>query len=237
MKCGVVVFPGSNCDHDAFHALKHVLGQETVFLWHEDEDLQGCELVVLPGGFSYGDYLRAGAFAALSPVMGAVRRHAEAGGLVLGVCNGFQVLLEAGLLPGAMRRNRSLRFECRDVFLKVERDDLPFTHDLRRGQVLRLPIAHAEGNYEDSAGALDRLEAAGQVVFRYVSPEGELADRWNVNGSARAIAGICNREGNVLGMMPHPERCVEELMGNTDGLALFTGAVEAGTAALSGGRA
>jgi phosphoribosylformylglycinamidine synthase subunit PurQ / glutaminase len=241
MKCGVVVFPGSNCDHDAFHALKHVLSQETVFLWHEDEDLQGCELVVLPGGFSYGDYLRAGAFAALSPVMAAVRKHAAAGGLVLGVCNGFQVLLEAGLLPGAMRRNRSLRFECRDVYLRTERTDLPFTQQLRQGQVLRLPIAHAEGNYEDSPEALDALEAAGQVVFRYVSPEGRPDESWNVNGSARAIAGICNREGNVLGMMPHPERCTEELMGNTDGLALLagaiTGAIVAGSRVLAGGRA
>jgi len=226
MRCGVVVFPGSNCDHDVYHVLKHVLGQEVTFLWHEDDSLKGCELVVLPGGFAYGDYLRAGALAALSPVVGAVRRHAEAGGLVLGICNGFQVLLEAGLLPGAMRKNRELRFQCRDVYLKVERDDLPFTRRLRAGQVLRMPIAHGEGNYEDSPAALDRLEAARQVVFRYVSPEGALDDAWNWNGAARAIAGIANAGGNVLGMMPHPERASEAVLGNTDGLALFAGAVE-----------
>jgi phosphoribosylformylglycinamidine synthase I len=230
MRCGVVVFPGSNCDHDAYHALKHVLGQETLFLWHQDETLKGCDLVVLPGGFAYGDYLRAGALAALTPVMAAVRRHAEAGGIVLGVCNGFQVLLEAGLLPGAMRRNASLRFQCRDVHLRVERNDLPFTRGYRPGQVLRMPIAHAEGNYEDSREKLDALEAAGQVVFRYAAPDGAPAppdSPWNPNGSARGIAGIVNARGNVLGMMPHPERCAEEILGSTDGLALLQGAVEA----------
>jgi phosphoribosylformylglycinamidine synthase subunit PurQ / glutaminase len=242
MRCGVVVFPGSNCDHDVYHVLKHVLGQEVTFLWHEDDSLKGCELVVLPGGFAYGDYLRAGALAALSPVVGAVRRHAEAGGLVLGICNGFQVLLEAGLLPGAMRKNRELRFQCRDVYLKVERGDLPFTRRLRAGQVLRMPIAHGEGNYEDSPAALDRLEAARQVVFRYVSPEGALDDAWNWNGAARAIAGIANAGGNVLGMMPHPERASEAILGSTDGLALFAGAVEstartfAGVGAVAGRR-
>ena len=238
MKAGVVVFPGSNCDHDAYHALKHVVKQDTAFLWHQDEDLQGCDLVVIPGGFSYGDYLRAGAVAALSPVMTAVKRHAEAGGLVLGICNGFQILLEAGLLPGAMRRNQNLRFLCRDVFLKVERNDLPFTRHFEVGQVLRMPIAHAEGNYEDSREKLDRLEAARQVVFRYVAPDGspalsgELDEKWNPNGSARAIAGICNERGNVLGMMPHPERCSEEILGNTDGLGLFESLVESGVEAL-----
>jgi phosphoribosylformylglycinamidine synthase len=226
VKCGVVVFPGSNCDHDVYHVLKHKLGQETEFLWHQDETVQGCDLVVLPGGFSYGDYLRAGALAALSPVMAAVKRHAEAGGLVLGICNGFQVLLEAGLLPGAMRRNANLRFQCKDVYLKVERNDLPFTRNLRVGQVLRLPIAHGEGNYEDTAEALDRLETAGQVVFRYCTPEGEVTAEANPNGAARNIAGICNARGNVLALMPHPERCSDSLLGNTDGLALFAGAVE-----------
>lgn len=250
MKSGVVVFPGSNCDHDVYHVLKHVLGQETTFLWHQDETVKGCELVVLPGGFAYGDYLRAGALAALSPVMAAVKRHAAAGGLVLGICNGFQVLLEAGLLPGAMRRNASLRFCCRDVWLRVERDDLPFTRQLHAGQVLRMPIAHAEGNYEDSPAALDALEAARQVVFRYVAPDGSVplapgrdpapSDRlpgrdpardrspaeWNPNGSARSIAGICNAAGNVLGMMPHPERCAEEILGNSDGLGLLAGAAQ-----------
>lgn len=225
MRCGVVMFPGSNCDHDVYHVLKHVLGQDVVFLWHQSTSLQGCDLVVLPGGFSYGDYLRGGALAAHSSMMAAVRTHAEAGGLVLGICNGFQILLETGLLRGAMRRNRTLRFECRDVYLRVERTDTPFTHLYRQGQVLCMPIAHAEGNYEDSPEALDALEADHRVVFRYVSPEGELEDSWNVNGSARAIAGVTNETGNVLGLMPHPERCAEAILGNTDGLALFEAAV------------
>jgi phosphoribosylformylglycinamidine synthase len=229
MKCGVVVFPGSNCDHDVYHVLKHVLDQEATFLWHQDDTLKGCDLVVLPGGFSYGDYLRAGALAALSPVMAAVKRHAEAGGLVLGICNGFQVLLETGLLPGAMRRNANLRFQCRDVHLKVERDDLPFTRKLKKGQILRMPIAHAEGNYEDTAEKLDALEAAGQVVFRYCEPDGSVTAQANPNGAARNIAGICNAGGNVLGLMPHPERCSEPILGNTDGLALFASAVEVGS--------
>jgi phosphoribosylformylglycinamidine synthase I len=228
MKVGVVVFPGSNCDHDAYRAFKHVLGQEVVYLWHQDDTIRDCDLVILPGGFSYGDYLRAGAVAALAPVMDAVRAHAEAGGRVLGICNGFQVLLEAGLLPGALRRNASLRFECRDVLLRVERNDLPFTGGYQVGQVLRMPIAHADGNYTDSEAHLDALEAAGQVVLRYVSPDGAIAlpgSPWNPNGSARGIASVANVQGNVLGMMPHPERCAEELLGNTDGLALVSGAI------------
>jgi phosphoribosylformylglycinamidine synthase subunit PurQ / glutaminase len=225
VKAGVVVFPGSNCDHDVYHVLKHVLGQETTFLWHDEPSLAGCELVVLPGGFSYGDYLRAGAMAGQSPILQAVRRHAEAGGLVLGICNGFQVLLETGMLPGAMRRNEGLRFLCQDVFLRVERTDTPFTRRYREGQVLRMPIAHGEGNYFDTEEALDRLEGERQVVFRYVSPQGEVTPAWNVNGSARAIAGVCNREGNVLGLMPHPERCSEELLGNQEGLEIFAGAL------------
>jgi phosphoribosylformylglycinamidine synthase len=229
VKCGVVVFPGSNCDHDVYHVLKHVLEQDVTFLWHQEETLEGCELVVLPGGFAYGDYLRAGALAALSPVMAAVKRHAEAGGLVLGICNGFQVLLEAGLLPGAMRRNATLRFQCKDVYLKVERTGLPFTHQLAEGQVLRIPIAHAEGNYEDAPAALDRLEADRRVVFRYCTPDGIVTSAANPNGAARNIAGVCNAAGNVLGLMPHPERCSESVLGNTDGLALFASAVEAGT--------
>lgn len=231
MRCGVVVFPGSNCDHDVYHVLKHLLGQETVFLWHGDADLRRCELIVLPGGFSYGDYLRAGAMAASSPIMGEIKRHAEAGGLVLGICNGFQVLLESGLLPGAMRRNRSLRFECRDVHLKVERNDLPFTRSYDAGEVVTMPIAHAEGNYVDFESDLDDLEAGGRVVFRYVTPEGETpaeegeTARHNINGSRHAIAGICNAGGNVLGMMPHPERCAEPLLGNVAGLRVFSSAV------------
>jgi phosphoribosylformylglycinamidine synthase I len=227
MRCGVVVFPGSNCDHDVYHVLKHVLGQEVVFLWHGDRTLKECELVVLPGGFSYGDYLRAGAMAAQSAIMPLVRRHADAGGLLIGICNGFQMLLEAGLLPGAMRRNQSLRFECREVNLRVERDDLPWSAGYRRGQVLQLPIAHAEGNYTDSPENLDALEDNKQIVFRYCNAEGQLDEESNVNGSTRAIAGICNSRGNVLGLMPHPERCAEEVLGNTDGWPLFASAVGA----------
>jgi len=235
MRCGVVVFPGSNCDHDVYHALKHVLGQEVLFLWHGEDSLKGCELVVLPGGFSYGDYLRAGAMASLSPIMASVRRHAEAGGLVLGICNGFQILLETGLLPGAMRRNQTLRFVCRDIYLKVERDDLPFTRGYRAGQVLRMPIAHAEGSYIDSGSGLDGLEEAGQVVFRYCGPGGEpAAESWNINGSSRAIAGVTNGAGNVLGLMPHPERCAEEVLGGCDGLALFAAATGLSVGELEG---
>ncbi len=227
MRCGVVIFPGSNCDHDVYHVLKHVLAQDATFLWHQDDSLKACDLVVVPGGFSYGDYLRAGALAAQSPVMAAIRRHAEAGGLVLGICNGFQILLEAGLLPGAMLRNQSLRFECREVFLKVERSDLPFTHRYAQGQILRMPIAHMEGNYVTSAGELALLEARRQVVFRYVAPAGEVDPAWNFNGALAAIAGITNQEGNVLGMMPHPERASEALLGGSDGLPLFESALAA----------
>ncbi len=232
MRCGVIVFPGSNCDHDVYHVLKHTFGQETRFLWHQDTDLSGCELVVVPGGFSYGDYLRAGAMAALSPVMAAVKRHAESGLPVLGICNGFQILLEAHLLPGAMRRNAGLRFLSQDVHLRVERDDLPFTRRYRAGQVLRMPIAHAEGNYTCPAEQMAELERAGQVVFRYCTAAGESADEANPNGSQGAIAGICNRAGNVLALMPHPERCAEEILGNTDGAGLFRGVLEGGVAAM-----
>ncbi len=230
MRCGVAVFPGSNCDHDVYHVLKHVLDQDVAFLWHGEPDLQDCELVVLPGGFSYGDYLRAGAMAAHSPIMAEVRRHADAGGLVLGICNGFQMLLEAQLLPGAMQRNRQLRFLCQDVHLRVERSDLPFTAHYEEGQVLSIPIAHAEGNYAGGEEALDRLEAEGGVVLRYASPDGEVdaaSASWNPNGSARAIAAVANAGGNVMGMMPHPERSAEEILGNVDGLALFAALVEA----------
>ncbi len=233
MKCGIVVFPGSNCDHDVYHVLKRALEQETVFLWHQETSLDECELVVLPGGFSYGDYLRAGSMAAHSPIMAAVRQHAEAGGRVLGICNGFQMLLEAGLLPGAMRRNRDLRFLSVDVHLRVERDDLIYCSGYRRGEVLRMPIAHAEGNYVDTDEALDDLERAGQVVFRYVDADGSVAPGANLNGSKRSIAGVCNAEGNVLGLMPHPERCAEDLLGNGDGLALLAGAVQTGSGRLA----
>jgi phosphoribosylformylglycinamidine synthase len=230
MKCGVVVFPGSNCDHDVYHVLKHVLEQEVTFLWHGEEDLQGCELVVLPGGFSYGDYLRAGAVAAHSPVMAAVRRHAEAGGLVLGICNGFQILMEAGLLRGALLKNRRMRFECRDVYLRVERADLPFTRGYEAGQVIRVPIANSDGDFQETEATLDELERDNLVVFRYTDAQGrhiDEKDEANITGSARAIAGITNAQGNVLGLMPHPERCAEEILGNTDGLPLLAGAVGA----------
>ena len=225
MNCGVVVLPGSNCDHDVYHVLKHVLGQGTRFLWHQDTHLSGTDLVVLPGGFSYGDYLRAGSMAAQSPIMAAIRRHAENGGLVLGICNGFQILLETGLLPGAMRRNAGLRFLSREVFLRVERADLPLTGRYSEGQVLRMPIAHAEGSYADTDEALDRLESEGQVIFRYCDAGGVVAPEANPNGSERSIAGICSTGKNVWGLMPHPERCAEEVLDRTDGLGLFAGIV------------
>ncbi len=233
MKCGVVVFPGSNCDHDLYHAMGHVLGQEACFLWHQDPTISGCDFVLLPGGFSYGDYLRAGSMAAVSPVMSAVKEFADKGGPVLGVCNGFQILLESGLLPGAMRRNRSLRFLSRDVNIRVERADLAFTARLRQGDVLRIPIAHAEGNYVDTDERLDELERDRQVVFRYCGEDGTIDpnSETNPNGSARAIAGICNAAGNVCALMPHPERCSEELLGNTDGLRLLEGVLASAAAA------
>jgi phosphoribosylformylglycinamidine synthase len=237
MKCGVVVFPGSNCDHDVYHVWKHVMGQPATFLWHDEPSLQGCELIVVPGGFSYGDYLRTGAIAAQSPIVASVRRHADAGGLVLGICNGFQILCEAGILPGTLRRNAGLRFLSRPVHLRVERDDLPFTHRLRKGEVLEMPIAHGDGSYYDAKARLDELEAAGQVVFRYASPSGAVdpADpQSNPNGSARAIAGICNREGNVLALMPHPERACEALLGSDDGRGIFRSIVEAAVEAVGG---
>jgi phosphoribosylformylglycinamidine synthase len=233
MRCGVIVFPGSNCDHDVYHVLRHVLLQETRFLWHEDQELGDCELVVVPGGFSYGDYLRAGAMAALSPVMAAVRRHAERGLPVLGICNGFQILCEAHLLPGALRRNASLRFSSQDVHVRVERNDLPFTRRYQVGQVLRMPIAHAEGNYTDRPDRIAALEAARQVAFRYCTADGEIEPAANPNGSMGAIAGVCNAAGNVLALMPHPERCAEEILGNAAGLELFRGVVQAGAASLA----
>ena len=233
MRCGVVVFPGSHGDHDVYHVLKHVLGQEVLFLWHGEKSLRGCELVVLPGGFAYGDRPQPGAAAAESPIMAAVERFAESGGCVLGIGNGFQILLAAGLLPGAAARNRDQRFECRDVFVRVERNDLPFTSGYEQGQVLRMPIAHAGGCYRDSDARLDELEASSGVVFRYVTPDGKVpqgdAEAWNAGGAARAIAGVCSEAGNVLGLMPHPERCAEGILGNEDGLAVFASAVGVGT--------
>ena len=221
MKIGVVTFPGSNCDYDCYRAVKDGLGAEAVFLWHRDHDLQGVDAVFLPGGFSYGDYLRAGAIAALSPIMREVKAFAAGGGPVAGICNGFQILCEAGLLPGALMRNRALKFRSRPVHLLVERADTAFTSEYETGQVLTVPIAHGEGCYFAEPGLLDGLEANGQVLFRYCTAEGRVEPAANPNGSARGIAGIINAEGNVLGMMPHPERVVDPLLGSTDGLGLF----------------
>lgn len=221
MKFGVVVLPGSNCDHDALHVAEDVLGAEVVTLWHKDRDLQNVDCVILPGGFAYGDYLRAGALAKFAPIMESVKRHASAGGLVLGICNGFQVLTEVGLLPGALMRNAGLRFICRDIRVRVEHSDTPFTSAIPTGSVLRLPIAHGEGNYIADEKTLDRLENNNQIVLRYCTPDGEVTAQSNPNGSARNIAGICNEGRNVFGLMPHPERCSESLLGNQDGLAIF----------------
>ncbi|TDA67470.1 MAG: phosphoribosylformylglycinamidine synthase subunit PurQ [Clostridia bacterium] len=221
MRFAVVVFPGSNCDADVLHVVQQVLGQEGRFVWHREEDLSGFDCVVLPGGFSYGDYLRPGAIARFSPVMRAVTAFAAAGGLVLGICNGFQVLLEAGLLPGAMLVNDSVQFRCLETWLRVENAATPFTVACRPGQVLRVPVAHHEGNYYADPATLAELEAQAQVVLRYVNQNGEETPEANPNGSARNIAGIINRYGNVLGLMPHPERCAEPILGNTDGRYLW----------------
>jgi phosphoribosylformylglycinamidine synthase len=227
MKFGIVILPGSNCDHDAMHVAKTVLGEQAEYLWHKDTDLKGSDCVIIPGGFAYGDYLRAGALAKFAPVMEAIKRHAAAGGLVFGICNGFQVLTEVGLLPGALMRNQHLRFLGRDVFLRTEETDTPITNQLGAGQILRVPIAHGEGNYFADDAVLDELERNHQVVFRYCDAEGRLTAEANPNGSARSIAAICNRGRNVLGMMPHPERCSEPLLGNADGLGVFRSIVAA----------
>jgi len=221
LKFGVVVFPGSNCDYDTLHVLRDVLHQDAVFLWHKDHDLRGVDCIVLPGGFSYGDYLRAGAIAKFSPLIEEVREFASKGGLVLGICNGFQVLLELGLLPGAMLRNKNLKFLCQFVHLRVENTDTFFTHRARPGQILRIPIAHFDGNYYAPADVLDELEAKRRVVLRYVDENGDATERANVNGSAANIAGLVNPRGNVMGMMPHPERASEALLGSTDGRVIF----------------
>jgi len=226
MKFGVVVFPGSNCDHDAYYALGQVLHQPVEFLWHQSEQVAGFDAIILPGGFSYGDYLRTGAIARFSPVMRAVERFARGGGLVLGICNGFQILCEAGLLPGALRRNAGLRFICRQVHIRVENNDTPFTAAAKPGQVLRIPIAHAEGNYFCDDATLAELERNGQIVFRYTTPDGREEAAANPNGSLANIAGICNRERNVLGLMPHPERAVEAALGSADGLVILRSLVE-----------
>ena len=221
MKVAVVTFPGSNCDYDLYKAIQLVGGQPK-FVWHRERGLDGFDAVMLPGGFSYGDYLRAGAIARMSPVMEDVVTYAGRGGPVLGICNGFQILCEAGLLPGALVRNASLRFLSQDVLLRVERTDTLFTGDYARERILRIPIAHGEGNYEADEATLDRLEGEGQVVFRYADAAAETTAESNPNGSLHNIAGIINEGGNVLGMMPHPERAMEDILGSTDGKALFT---------------
>jgi phosphoribosylformylglycinamidine synthase subunit PurQ / glutaminase len=239
MKFGVVQFPGSNCDDDALHAIQDVIGESAEFIWHQSEQVSGFDAIILPGGFAYGDYLRTGAIASFSPVMKAVGRFAKSGGLVLGICNGFQILLEAGLLPGAMMRNKGLRFLCRQVNVRVESADTPFTCAARPGQILKMPIAHMEGNYFCDPSTLAELERNKQVVFRYVRSDGRAAepdnargqqaleeDEANPNGSLSAIAGICNRERNVIGLMPHPERAVESGLGSTDGLVILRSMVE-----------
>jgi phosphoribosylformylglycinamidine synthase len=221
MKFGIVTFPGSNCDYDAYHAVVDGLGEQASYLWHKDHDLRGADVVVLPGGFSYGDYLRAGAIARFSPIMREVVAHAERGAPVLAICNGFQIACEAALLPGALLRNAELKFTCQMVRLRVENADTLFTAGYRAGQLIRVPIAHGEGRYTADPDVLDRLEGEGQVAFRYVDVEGEAGAAANPNGSARNIAGLVNDRRNVLGMMPHPERAVDPLLGSADGLALF----------------
>jgi len=227
MKFAVIVFPGSNCDQDAYHAATTVLGQQAELVWHKDTDLKGADAVVLPGGFAHGDYLRTGAMARFSPIMREVRAFADGGGPVIGICNGFQVLLESGLLPGAMLRNKGLKYRCEFVNVRVEQTDTPFTSGAREGQVLSIPIGHGEGNYYAPRDVLDKLEENRQVIFRYSTPEGLLADESNPNGSAHAIAGICNERRNVVGMMPHPERACEAALGGTDGLVILESIVKA----------
>jgi len=221
MKFGVVVFPGSNCDLDAYHLVKDVLGEPVDYIWHQEESVSGFDCLILPGGFSYGDYLRCGAIARFSPVMKSVVEFARDGGLVMGICNGFQVLLEAGLLPGALYRNLSLQFRCLFTYLKVENRQTPFTGGMEAGRLLKIPIAHGEGNYYADADTLRRMEANGQIVFRYATADGEAIDIANPNGSLNNIAGVCNEMKNVLGMMPHPERAGEAALGSQDGRLIF----------------
>jgi len=221
MKFGIVTFPGSNCDYDAYHAVTEILGEEAVYLWHKDHDLQNADVVVLPGGFSYGDYLRAGAIARFSPIMQEVAAHAKAGGPVLGICNGFQILCEAHLLPGALMRNASLRFVSAPVHLRVENNNTLFSNLYEKGEVLKIPVAHGDGRYYASPGVLDALEASGRVIFRYADAGGNISADANPNGSERNIAGIINEQGNVLGLMPHPERACSPLLGSVDGIRLL----------------
>ncbi|MBA7709514.1 MAG: phosphoribosylformylglycinamidine synthase subunit PurQ [Candidatus Aminicenantes bacterium] len=221
MKFGVVIFPGSNCDYDAYYALKNICKQKTTFLWHKEHDLKNVDCVILPGGFSYGDYLRSGSIAAFSPLMQEVKEFALRGGLVLGICNGFQILLELGLLPGAMLRNEKLKFLCQFVHIRVENNKTPFSHQTKKGQILKIPIAHFDGNYFASPETILEIKKNSQIVFRYSDAKGQLNEEANVNGSAESIAGLINKTGNVLGMMPHPERASEVLLGSEDGRIIF----------------
>ncbi len=227
MKFGVIVFPGSNCDHDAYWAAKNLPGQAATFLWHESHELENCDVVVVPGGFAYGDYLRTGAIAKFSPVMESVRKFADHGGLVFGICNGFQILTESGLLPGALMRNTGLKFVCKPVCLRVENAETPFTNACIEGEVLEMPIAHMDGNYFCDDETLDRLKRNQQIVFRYANRMGEITPDANPNGSLENIAGICNEGRNVLGMMPHPERASEAQLGSVDGIKMFNSLVAA----------
>ena len=227
MKFGVVVFPGSNCDHDAFYAIGNILHNPVEFIWHQSEDLAGCDAIILPGGFAHGDYLRTGAIARFSPVMKSVEKFAKSGGTILGICNGFQILLEAGLLPGAMMRNKGLRYICRHVYIRVEETDAAVTCAAKKGQVLKVPIAHNEGNYNCDDATLAELQRNRQILFRYTSADGSNDDAGNPNGSLCNIAGICNRGRNVAGLMPHPERAVEPELDSADGLVVFQSMVAA----------
>ena len=227
MTFAVIVFPGSNCDQDAYHAATTVLGQKAELIWHKDTDLKGADAVILPGGFAHGDYLRTGAMARFSPIMPAVKAFADRGGPVIGICNGFQVLLESGLLPGAMLRNKGLKYRCEFVNIRVEQTDTPFTNAAHVGQVLSIPIGHGEGNYYAPPEVIEQLEANRQVLFRYCTPTGELTEAANPNGSIHAIAGICNERRNVVGMMPHPERACEPVLGGSDGRVILDSIVKA----------
>ena len=231
MKFGVVVFPGSNCDPDAFYALANVVHKPVEFIWHQSTDLAGCDAIILPGGFAYGDYLRTGAIARFSPVMKSVEKFAKSGGLVFGICNGFQILLEAGLLPGAVMRNKGLRYICRHVNIRIEQTDTPFTSAAKQGQILRIPIAHNDGNYHVDETELADLEKNRQIIFRYTTADGTDDAAGNPNGSMHNVAGVCNRERNVAGLMPHPERAVEPALDSADGLVIFKSLVESLTGA------
>jgi len=221
-KFGVVVFPGSNCDHDAYYVLKKIFNCEVNFLWHKEADLKESDVIILPGGFSYGDYLRSGSIARFSPIMNSVIDFANKGGIVLGICNGFQILLEAGLLPGVMLKNKSLQFVCKDVYLKTENTDSIFSNSISKDDILKVPIAHGEGNYFADNETIDSLISNNQILFKYCAKDGEVESEFNPNGSLMNIAGITNKKGNILGMMPHPERCCDPLLGNSDGKKIFS---------------